>query len=376
MQVRDAALQIVAPVDHYFDAEIVSKWNPTSVETCGTFTVRLPMESRAAAALREDGAGLVASLDGVRFFSGLVEEPERTRTAGGRGVLSVFGRSDDALLAVRNAWPVPSSDDLAAQGGSAYDVRTGAGETVVKAYVSANAGAASPVARRVPSLAVPTSTGLGSSVTGRARFTGLAELVSSLCVAAGGLGWRVVQQGNQLVFEVFEPRDRSKHARFSVALRNLTSYKLATPKATVSRAITAGGGEGTARIFRQALNSSAWHAYRESFVDQRQTTDLAELDQAAAEALAEGEGKPSFSAPVQDTPAVAFLRDYGPLDLVTVSAEGVPYVDVVTQASVRATPERLTVIPTVGAPDAGPLPGLVTRLRAAERRLAHIERSQ
>ena len=75
VQVRDADLRMVAPLDHYAEAEFVPKFNPVSRETCGTFLVKLPMDlpegrgpNPAAAAFLQPGAGVVASLDGQRFF--------------------------------------------------------------------------------------------------------------------------------------------------------------------------------------------------------------------------------------------------------------------------------------------------------------------
>lgn len=398
LQVRAADLTVVAPIDVYTEVELVPKFNPVSLETCGTFLVRMPMRTRdswgrlrwnrAAAALLEDGAGITSSLDGQRVLTGSVEEPERSRTGSGTEQLEVFGYSDDQWLAVRNAWAVPGSNDLAAQDAQSHDVRRGPAETIIKQYVTAGVGPGAPLERRVPPLVVPTSSGLGSTITGRARFYNLAQLVTDLCAEGGGLGWRVVQVGTELRFEVFMPRDRTRHARFSPALRNVSSYRFKTPKGKVTRAIVAGGGQGINRLFREAKIAVPWWLYREAYVDRRDagggadqtmTTEeraaaAAELEQTAAEAVASGQLAASFAAPVQDTPAVGFMREYGPLDRVRVSVAGTRADDIVRQVSIKGGPSGVSIFPTVGVPDQDPSTDLQRRLREAERRLAQLER--
>lgn len=400
LQVRAADLRVVAPIDTYDEAEIVPKFNPVSLETCGTFLIKLPMRryddhgtlgwNPAAVALLEDGAGITSSLDRQPLMTGLVEAPERSRTGSGTEQLEVFGYSDEQLLAVRNAWPVPTSDLLSAQDAQPYDVRNGPAETVVKQYVAANAGPSAPAARRVPALTIQADAGLGSTVRGRARFYNLAQLVTDLCSEGGGLGWRVVHVADELRFEVFQPRDRTRHARFSPALRNLASYRLATPKDTVTRAIAAGGGQGVNRLFSESKFTRPWYQYREAYIDRRDagggadqvmTTEeraaaAEELYQSANDAVVKGQTPASFSAPVQDTPSVGFMRQYGPLDRVSVSVYGTPLQDVVRQVSVKATSDGgVRIFPTVGVPDQDPDADQIRRLRAAERRLARLERS-
>lgn len=399
LQVRRADLKIAAPIDVYTEAEIVVKFNPVNLETCSTFMVRMPMRvrdgsgrlrwNRAATALLETDAGITSSLDGERLLAGDVEEPERSRT--GRGVerLEVFGYSDDQILASRNAWPVPSSDVVTEQDAKPYDIRNGIAEDVIKAYVDAGVGPAAPVARRVGPLVIPPSSGLGTSVSGRARFYNLADLCTDLCSKGGGLGWRVVHVGAELHFEVFQPRDRTKHARFSPALRNLESYRFVTPKDQVTRALALGGGQGTDRLIREFGSPVSWHKYREAVIDRRDagggaaetmTTEeraaaAAELEQAAADAVAKGQSPASFHAPVQDTPAVGFMREYRGLDRVRVNVLGTSLEDIVRQVSVEAGPKGIQIYPTVGVPGEGPDADLTSRLQAAERRLANLERS-
>lgn len=401
LQVRDADLNIVTVLDRYESCEIVPKFNPRSIETCGTFEVDgIDVDSLAGDALLQPGAGLVASLDGVRFFSGLVETPERSRTGSATSRMRVFGYSDDVLVASRQAWPVPTTDSLASQTVDA-DLFNGNASDAIRYYLGRNlVGPTARPSTRVPNLTVPAGASFGANVRGRARFHNLAELVSGLAAAAGGggIGWRVLHQpAGGLEAAVYQPRNRSAHARFSTRMRNLTSYTYATPKATVTRAVGAGGGEGSARLFAEHSVPAAWHEYRETFIDRRDAGGGAgstaqeiadatvELQQDATEAVVEGAADASFTATVADTPAVGFLRPddqggYGPLDTVTVTVDGESITAMVRSVSVQHTEFGVEVRPTVGGPDAsdsalGPYADLLKRLLAAERRVARLERS-
>jgi hypothetical protein len=71
-------------------------------------------------------------------------------------------------------------------------------------------------------------------------------------------------------------------------------YSLSVP--TVTRAEVAAGGLGAARILREEDDADAealWGRRIEALVDQRQTTDAAEIAQAGQDAVTEGVGQTS-----------------------------------------------------------------------------------
>lgn len=404
LYVRDDALRIVAPLDRYETAEVVPKFNPVSLETCGTVEVSgVDANSRAGRALLAPGAGLVASLDGHRFFSALVDAPSRSRAGAGKPSLSVFGYSDESLAASREAWPVPASDSVDAQDAQAYDTWLGSAADGIRYYLRRNLGSGARPSARVPAFVVSDDGATaGRRTVGRARFHNVAALITELA-ASPGLGWRILHDPGtaQLIASVFTPRDRRAHARFSTSLRNMGSYSLSTPKAKLTDVVAAGGGQGTARRFARYTEPAAWYDYRGSFTDRRDVgggkdqemtaEELAsvqeELEQAARDAVASAASAVSFSFDVRDTPAVGFLRPdnrggYGPLDQVTVVVEDQELVDVVRQVSVQSTAGGLDIRATVGGPDAKDsrmspaYAALTKRIVSQERRLAALERSQ
>lgn len=308
----------------------------------------------------------------------------------GPGTITLAGGDDLVIIADELAFPDPTKsaeDQITAT--DAYDSRSGAAETVIKGYVAANVGAgraadrgdaAVPNARTVT---IATDQERGSTVSYKARFDDLLEVATKMADASSPqLGLRVQQDDGDLVFDVYEPTDRSGRVRFSRARRNLRAYSLTRSMPTATHAVVAGGGEGTARVFRERADTDAaneWGRIVRVFVDQRQTTEASELDAAGDEALAQGRRTGALSVTAVDTPSCRFGLHFGLGDLVAVELEtGAVLVDRVTTAVLAATEEgpRPTQI-TIGTPDLDPktseLYALVKRLQeqvgALQRRL-------
>jgi len=244
-----------------------------------------PQHVRAAA------AGWRIIIDDVSgMYGGHVKEAEivqsgRTRT------LTLSGEDDMMWLRCSVAWPTPASG-VGSQT-VAYDIRTGVASTIIRQYVDVNRGPSSPhVARRLPGLTLAADPVLGDTVTGRARFTNLLELLQGLAVT-GGVGFRMVPTiGSGYTFEVYEPPSVTGPARFGLALGNVKSvrWRLTAPEATWM----AGGGRGeeTARAFVSVTNifeDDDW-GRREDFFDYRSassTDSNAELLQGTSRRLDE-----------------------------------------------------------------------------------------
>jgi len=227
------------------------------------------------------------------------------------GTLTVYGPSAEQVIADRLAYPVPTSA-ATSQSAADYDRRSGAAETVVKAYVNLNAGPGALAARRTSGLVIEADLGRGSSVKGSARMTNLVELLSGLCTA-GGIGWRVRFNGDALEFQVYVPSDKSGTAKFGSDLGNLVSFEQTAEAAKTNVAIVGGQGDGTARVFREVIDSAAvasWNNRTETFVDRRDSTDTVELDQAGTEEIVNNGPVNGLSIKTADTPKLMFYRDY------------------------------------------------------------------
>jgi hypothetical protein len=368
LHVRSADLRRVAEVDDYTQLELVMRFNRT-----GTWVLDLPAGTEAAAALAGFDAGLIVTRDGRTVMSGPVTGITRQRDADTNS-LTVAGVDDSVWLARRLALPVPSGPPYTA---AAYDVRSGAAETVLRAYVDANLGPGARPERRVLGLTLAPDQLRGKTVKGRARFQTVGELLARLALV--GLGYRIVQVGNGLVFEVYVPTDRTRTAVFSEELGNLDGFTYQAQAAEANYVIAAGGGEGTARVFAERGDSTSIVRYGriETFLDQRQTTDPTELQQAIDEELAERAEQVGLSISPADTEALKFGRDYDLGDRVTVMVDSTPIRDVLREVKITLDGGGETVTPTVGTPD-GPRPGQVLRLfdrmRSLQRRVSNVER--
>lgn len=290
----------------------------------GTWQLTLPVEHSLALPLSSPGAGLIVTLGNDVLMSGPMTTPTRTATsADPAGTLTVQGVSDDITLADALAFPQPSNADPATQTVN-NDARTGPAETLMHAYVTANIGPSAPAARRNARLVMGPNLARGASIHKVARFIVLGTLLEQLATPAG-LGFRVVQRGSNLQFETYQVADRTKTIRLDVYNNSLSSQKVAVSAPSVTWALVAGQGEGTARQMYVRTNTeataaqAAWGRRIERFIDQRQTDDVDALKQAGDEALADG-GFTGVNVQVvaMDDATMVYGRDWFLGDRVTV----------------------------------------------------------
>jgi hypothetical protein len=306
--IRDDNFRRIGQIADFNKLEFIPKFNAV-----GTFKLDLPTDSFAARELIKPKYGIIVKKDKKEVFSGTVTSPHRTFNSSS-DVISFSGIDDNQFIANRLAYPVPSGNFAL----SDYDVRSGKAETIMKQYIDFNCGPNALPERRT--LTLEEDTGLGLSVTGRARFDNLLDLLASLALNGGGLGFRVVQVDNQLQFQVYQPSDKTRSAFFSPLLGNLLAFDYSSQAPTGNFALVGGGGEGAARIIKQKgdTESIAKYGRIETFVDQRNTTDDAELNQALDGELTNKAEKNNFNFTPIDTPQLAFNRDYGLGDKVSI----------------------------------------------------------
>ena len=343
----------------------------------GTFSMTVPWDSPSGqlftlSAPFTDRLVIRRRSDAKVIMSGPVNRPAVAR--GGNDpafALTVGGVSDEVWLAAREARPLPT----AAIGSQtdAYDVTpaTTVAETALRHYVNTNAGPGALSARQVAGLVLEAVDGAkGTANAFSARFDNLLELLQRIALA-GGVGFRVRQDPNvgaQLLFSVYAPVDRRASLRFSWANNNLlaSTYEVLAP--TVNAAVSAGGGDGTARIFREVVGTTVgdWGRF-EQFIDQRQTTVVAELDTAAQTAITAGDAQAYVTFTPLDAPGYRYGADYDLGDLVTIEpVPGLTVVDRVREVLITDTPGVTRYEPRVGGPDASATPNIYR----AHRKLA------
>jgi hypothetical protein len=368
--IRDTDRRFIAEIDDYQSLDVLLRFN-----TPGGWILRLPFGNLAN--LIGFDQGIVVKKDGETILSGPVSGIERDWDSDTDAVV-VSGFDDDVWLHRRLGLPVPGGPPYS----SSHDVRTGVAETVMHGYVNANVGPGAVAARRVPGLVLAADGGRGSVVTGRARFQFIDELLRSLSLAGGDLGFRVVQVNTDLQFQVYETADKTATVKFSRELGNLRAFQYSQAAAETNYVYAGGGGEGTARTFVEGgdAGSIATYGRIESFRDTRDTSDTTEMQQRIDEELAAGKDKTGISISPVDTSAVTFLRDYVLGDRVTVVIDGVEVQDVVREVKIRVTPDRgETTTPLIGAPDVLGTEDRGVRqifqlMRRVRSRVSHLER--
>jgi hypothetical protein len=341
----------------------------------GSWELKLDGRSTLIDQLLSPGWGIeVVNDDGITVLSGPVDERRREFDAS-RNLVTLYGSDDNTHLAERLANPEPATA-LPPYSTNAYDVRSGTCSTVLRAYVNANLGAGALGPRRVTGMGLQADPLVGSSVTGRARWQVLLELLQELAQKGGGLGFRVRQVGAALQFQVYQPVDRSGTVQFSVDKGNLASYTYRAARSSVNYAYVGGGGEGTARTVREAQDSTEIAVWRriERFVDRRDTTDTTELDQEAAKTLTEGKGETSVSVVPVDLPGSAYLTDYDLGDRVSAVVDDT-ITDVIREVKITLTPDGpQKVQPSIGTPGYQDVLKLFRSLQKINTRVTNLER--
>lgn len=358
VEVRNSSLNRVGQIrpEYLVGFTAVLRYN-----AIGTWTVSLPVGHPMATALSTPGAGIIVSYGGNVLLSGpatwmqtvqKVEEPD--------GVIQITGLDDSVVLRDRLAYPTPTTADVTLQT-SAYDVRTGPAEDVMKQYVNVNCGPGAAAVRVIPNLIVDPTSSTGATVKGSARFDVLYELLQQLADAslnAGtAIGFNVVQSGTSLVFDTYLPTDRSSYIRMDIANNRLleSTYSLAQPKTT--RVIVGGSGDLTARTFAERASAAslaaetAWGRRIESFVDSRDSADATALATAGDSVLGtDGRAQVTASIKPTDDSSMLFGKDWFLGDTVTVVIGTYELAAVVTEIGFSIQEDGVRLYSTIGEP--------------------------
>lgn len=399
--IRDDQLRRIGEVTDFTKLELIPRFNAV-----GSFVLDLPTDSSAARELIKKKHGIIVKKNGQTIFSGTVSTPKRSFSDSG-DTLTLVGKDDMQFLANRLAYPEVNGNFSLKD----YDVRTGKAETIMKQYVNFNAGPSALPERRI--VTIQPDIALGSTVTYRARFHNLLDILVSIALKGGGLGFNVVQVDNELQFQVYQPADKTKSAFFSPLMGNMNAFEYEQTAPEGNFVIVGGGGQGASRILLSKSNNASiadWGRV-ETFVDQRDTTDTTELQQSMDEELLNKAEQTSFNFTPIDTPQLSFNQHYRLGDKVSiiltqpnerVDIETLYYfisayqsVPVVTE-KIRKIQEKLSVIqdvvrevritvdskgevisPVVGTEDsrAPHVPKIYKDMQKITKRINHLERS-
>jgi Siphovirus ReqiPepy6 Gp37-like protein len=310
------------------------------------------------------GCGAVLYRDGRQQFSGMVGSTRRIEWDAGSGesTITVQLLGDDQHLADRLVYPTPGAAPDAQT--ADYWQHTGPASTAMWRLIRDQAGPGAQPARRVPTLVMGDDPAVGASRLWSEQWAPVLDTVTAWGVLSGAdLGVRLVTTGDGLRADVYAPRDLSADVRFSANLTNLTGWSFEQLPPAVTYAISAGPGTLHNRVRRWVASGSladlAWGRRIEQLLDNGDEDDPSAILQAATDALAQGVGTVSLSTDVTDTAGVAYGRDWGLGDRVTVhvglpgSATAATVTDLVREVAFEVDERgRETITPAVGTSDA------------------------
>ncbi|MFJ5066527.1 siphovirus ReqiPepy6 Gp37-like family protein [Kitasatospora sp. NPDC088556] len=402
IEVRDRNLRRVGEIDTWIKLDMI-------VRFCQQGSWQLLIKAGTdQAALLQKGGGISVYQDGVTkpVLTGQIEFFQKYWTTvqhTGEGSLFVGGKCDNKTAYSRLALPdptVPVSEQYKANSNRPVTGRAG---SALLWELEHAVGASALPDRRVPGLALPASADIGDPINEVLRFDSLGTLFEKW-TDSKSVGYRLVYNADaqKIDLEVYTPRDRSKEVRFSRELGNLREYVWSLTAPRVTRVIVACQGEGEERYLYQQIDSEAeaeWGVLIEQLLDRRdlplktdpatgkpvkaraETTDAefetakkAVLDAASA-ALQQGERNGNFQIYPIDTEQVQFGRDYFVGDLVTVSDDGVDYVDILREVNITVEDggKALTVRPKIGEQGTGDPLNLYKTVNELREKLKKLE---
>lgn len=287
------------------------------------------------------------------LWSGPTRTPTRVRNQQNPdGTFTFSGVTDEVLLQGARAFPNPNIGDPQASSQSrTNDTRTGTTESLLRAYVAWNIsgrGGSQGPAERIRGLRkylglVGSNQNRGLTQQKSPRFQNLLELLQEIVAYDPSLGFRIVQVGSTLEFQVLDARDRRAFVRFDVENGTIVSEEVQTGGPIVTDAIVAGQGEGKDRtiVRRQTPEAiaaeSEWGVVFEEFIDQRDTDDLGELQQSGDERLQEGQGGTAVKMVPSDDTTMQVNVDWRQGDVVTTVVSGQETVARVTEVAYSVT---------------------------------------
>jgi hypothetical protein len=383
VEIRDADRNILGPCDVWTSLKATIRHRKA-----GGWMLALPAAHPQAALFTEGGGAVVWApwSSSTPLFSGAISHIQATAPSStAPAMLSVDGVDDTGLLADRLALPDPASP-MDVQDAAAYYTASGPSEWCVRKVVDVNAGlSALPVRRMCDAdpggkLAAPGSCA-GSSAKVSARFDNLLTLIDQIA-SVDNLAVSLVQTpgGTGLVLLVAATEDRSATVRLSQPAGTITSGSLTVVAPRATHVLVAGGGEETARVFREVADTVTADQWRriETFRDARDTTDPVVLVQRGQEALAET--APTGGATVEpvDVPTQRFGVHYNLGDVVGVDFGSVSWTEVVTAVTVDVSASTGALVrPILGDESvAAGGPAIYARVRDLTQRLDALERRQ
>jgi hypothetical protein len=319
---------------------------------------------------------------GEVLLAGPIEESLYERSDdgenGGAGTFTVTFADDMSWLGGRIVYPNPAQTP-SGQTSDYYQLTATNAETALRNLANLNAGPGALTERRVPTLALGAVAGIGTNVDVKTRLEPMLDVMRAVASTGGDLGFRTRQVGNQILFEVYQPQDKSGEVRFSFDLGNLkyVGYNVKSP--VVTAAIVGGQGEGADRFLIERVDTVdvARYGRVETLVSRPGSDAVADLQAAGDEALKEQGENARLATTTMDTPFQRYGIHYGLGTKVSVEVyPGQVLTDRVQTVHLQAFATAGEVVTaTVGSQAAVYDPTWIRKLRDMDRRVGYLERN-
>jgi hypothetical protein len=383
VEVRDENLNRVG---QFLPVDLVGFSAVNRFNNVGTWEIVLPANHTLGNALATPGAGIIIthSTAGILLSGPTTTVETVAKTDDPVGTVRISGVDDSAILAERLAYPTWTTDDVTLQTSAHDSVVSVKASTAMYTFVKHNlVSGIAPTSRAVPNLVTATDSGLGSTLSKKARFDILGQLLTEIAVI-DGLGFDIKQKDNTLQFEVFTPTDRSGYIRMDIQNNTLASSSYGYGLPGLTHAIVAGQGDLEDRQFIQVTTPEStaaqdlWNRRIEQFIDQRNTDVVAELTQAGLEALAEsGATLTSVDVVPSSDTTMRFGIDWNLGDTVTVVVGGQEVSAVVTQVALSVQADGIHMVATVGEPLGVDYDALIAKSQVSTmKRIDALERKE
>lgn len=341
------------------------------------------IEHELCRALRTPQAGLIITGPGGVILSGpMTSAVYSAESADPNGSWEIVGISDAVILQDALAWGDPTVFDLSSQT-TANDTQSGAAESLMYRYVRRNLGDLAVLQRRNARLTCAADQARGPIVQYSPRFQNLMGLLQKIATGTD-LVFDVRQAGYSLQFVVELAADLTSSIRLDIENDQLSKTRASISVADVTDVIVAGQGEGTERqMIRRTSSESAaaaalWGRRIERFVDQRQTSDLNELQQAGDDELANGGSTVTAIeiVPNSDLAGLTYGVDWQVGARVTVVVGSDELSAITTEAPIKISRDGVFVGATIGSTSGFDWESVIeSRQSSIESRVANLEQS-
>lgn len=278
----------------------------------------------------QPSCGIELYRSGRQEFTGRITARELQWDAtNGQVVIKVEAMGDEVLLADRLTFPDPlrAADD---QTVNDYWMSRTAGAATAKVASTAmlqliadQAGASCRADRQITGLTLGTDPAVGLSRVWSALFVPVLDQLALMSVSSGSnLGLRMTSATGALTATIVAPRDLTDTVIFSADLSNLVGFTYREEAPDVTHALSAGQGDLHLRLRKLVASTAplalAWGRQIWSYIDRRDTADVAELQKADEDAIADGDATVSLAVTLTDSQAATYGDDWELGDAMTI----------------------------------------------------------